>query len=310
MATAFTNTPVVCASDANFRAWGSEFSGQMASLGALWTQTTDTGQINWTTVTRPTVASTAAGYEIWQLNDSIGSSAPIFAKIEYGVALTTAEPQMWITVGPSTNGAGTLTGAWSSTRTICCSQVAIASTVTNYPSPMCVLEGCGFAAGFKLGATGSNGGYGFMAVARPCNNDGSVRSDAITVYTQSNAQGVVAHTTNFATNTKIGGQTSGAGLAGSSYCCVPGAAASTNTGTNFQAVSHLNSCPGFYSNNLLATVLGSEIGLNTQDAANLNGAALGFTFNYYCLGSGTVTTGLVGCSANNVINHTLIMAYQ
>jgi hypothetical protein len=94
--------------DAKFRAWGSANSTALASAGLV--QTADTGQINWTTVTKPGVASTKAGYEIWKFNDSLAGSKPVFIKFEYGTNGGTSSGGVWVSVGTGSNGSGTLTG--------------------------------------------------------------------------------------------------------------------------------------------------------------------------------------------------------
>jgi hypothetical protein len=90
-----------------FRAWGSGISAGFAAVGLV--QTADTGQINWTTVAAPTAAGTAMGYEIWRFADTLQATKPIFIKVEYGAGGNTQTPQMWVTVGTGTDGAGTLT---------------------------------------------------------------------------------------------------------------------------------------------------------------------------------------------------------
>jgi len=95
-----------------------------------WVQAAETGQVNWTTVTKPTVTNTAAGFEIWRMNDSLQATAPVFMKIEYGSGSNTAIPGLWITVGSATNGAGTLSGTMS-TRV---GPMAYSNAVNAYPS--------------------------------------------------------------------------------------------------------------------------------------------------------------------------------
>ena len=68
-------------SNANFRAWGSAISAALAAMG--WTQTADTGQVNWSTVTVP--AAGAYVYEIWQPADAFQTGpTQYFLKLEYG----------------------------------------------------------------------------------------------------------------------------------------------------------------------------------------------------------------------------------
>lgn len=95
--------------DAAFRAWGSAIGVALAALGFV--QTADTGQINWTTVTKPVSINTAQGYEVWRFADALQASAPIFFKIEYGCPTNTNLPGLWLTVGTGSDGAGTITGS-------------------------------------------------------------------------------------------------------------------------------------------------------------------------------------------------------
>jgi hypothetical protein len=92
--------------DAHFRSWGSAMSAAWAGLGFV--QTADTGQVNWTTVTRPLVLSTYQGYEVWKANDSLQSTCPIIFKIEYGSASTLANPGVRFTFGKGSDGAGSI----------------------------------------------------------------------------------------------------------------------------------------------------------------------------------------------------------
>lgn len=111
-------------SDAAFRAWGSGLSAALQAVGLV--QTTDTGQVNWTTVTRIGTQGTEVinGYEIYRLNDALQSTAPVFIKIEYGTLNGNSgslspigSPALFVTVGTSTNGSGTLGGLALSSRT-------------------------------------------------------------------------------------------------------------------------------------------------------------------------------------------------
>lgn len=98
--------------DAEFRAWGSAVGIKLALMGLV--QTSDTGQINWTTVVKPAGASASQGYEIWRFADSLQATDPVFIKLEYGSSsVASSIAGMWITVGTATNGAGTLTGTTS-----------------------------------------------------------------------------------------------------------------------------------------------------------------------------------------------------
>lgn len=123
------NTFVDQSSDAAFRTWGLEFNTKLSFVGMV--QTADTGQINWSTVTRAAISS-VAGYEIWKL-----SSGNLYFKIEYGSGTATTIPAFWITVGTGSNGSGTLTGQTSTRAEMGQVSTAIASTTTNYQSYLC-----------------------------------------------------------------------------------------------------------------------------------------------------------------------------
>lgn len=95
----------IVTTDAEFRARGLWISDQLTALG--WAKTADTGQIDWATVTKPTVANTVAGYEIRQSNDAF---ADIYVKIEYGSAANVGVIGFWWTFGAGSDGAGAITG--------------------------------------------------------------------------------------------------------------------------------------------------------------------------------------------------------
>lgn len=100
-------------SDAHFRQWGSDLHA--AFLGAGLTQTADTGQIDWVTVTRPTGANTTAGSEMWRFNDSLQATAPIFIKVDFrsGSNSSGNNVGVQIQVGTGSDGALSLTGLTS-----------------------------------------------------------------------------------------------------------------------------------------------------------------------------------------------------
>ena len=109
MATATVSRIYDNATDNNFKGWAQEISVQLAAFG--WVKTSDTGQIDWNTVSRPTAANNAVGYEIWRMDDALQSTAPVFLKIEYGSGASSAtQPGIWLQLGTATNGAGTLGG--------------------------------------------------------------------------------------------------------------------------------------------------------------------------------------------------------
>jgi hypothetical protein len=110
MATKTDNTIIAANdTDAHFRAWA-QFIHDVFALPSCWVNTSDTGQINLTTVVKPAAANTSQGYEIWRMNDTLQSTKPVFIKIEYGSGPAAATPAYWLTIGIGSDGAGTITG--------------------------------------------------------------------------------------------------------------------------------------------------------------------------------------------------------
>lgn len=130
MTTNSWSSPVDHTTDAGFRTWGSELNSKFAAVGM--TQTADTGQIDWTTVTLPT-GNTIAGYEIWELSGGF-----ITLRIMYGTANAAAMPEIQIQVGNGSDGSGNLTGTISGNTSIHnFNAQGMASTTTNYQSYLC-----------------------------------------------------------------------------------------------------------------------------------------------------------------------------
>jgi len=104
--TSWTSAPTHT-TDALFRAWGKGVSDAIAAVGFI--RTADTGQINWTTVTMPTVANTQQGYEVYRFNDTLQATAPLFFRVGYGSGSVLSYPSIWLTVGKGSDGAGAIT---------------------------------------------------------------------------------------------------------------------------------------------------------------------------------------------------------
>jgi hypothetical protein len=87
----------------NFKSWSQSISNAFSTFG--WTQTSDTGQVNWSTIVA--VPSSNYVYEIWKANDTQASTCPIYVKIEYGFNVSNVAIRL--TVGTGSNGSGTIT---------------------------------------------------------------------------------------------------------------------------------------------------------------------------------------------------------
>ena len=81
MATDTRSLSAYLADNATFQAWATGIDDQIKDMG--WVQTSDTGQVDVTTVARP-AAGAYAGYRIYRMDDSLQSTSPVFLKLEYG----------------------------------------------------------------------------------------------------------------------------------------------------------------------------------------------------------------------------------
>jgi hypothetical protein len=130
MATDQRTLPATFNTDADFRSWGSGLSAQFAAIGLV--KTADTGQIDWSTVLKPSGGSTQRGYEVWRFNDALQATKPVFIRIDFGAGLFANIPGILVTVGTGTNGAGTLTGQLSPAKALSAS--GIVATAPSYCS--------------------------------------------------------------------------------------------------------------------------------------------------------------------------------
>lgn len=89
--------------DAEFRAWGSTLSGV---ISALMTKVTQSGEINWTTVTKPSLSTTAQGFEVFRFTDSLHATYPLYLKFEYGSGGSASNPGIYLTIGKTIDGSG------------------------------------------------------------------------------------------------------------------------------------------------------------------------------------------------------------
>lgn len=106
MATAFSLLLSDCGNITNFKTWAQSISTAMSSVFG-WTQSSDTGQVNWSTISSVPSVNTYV-YEMWQPNDG---GTNFYLKIEYGLTGSSSYPNVRFSIGLSTNGAGSLTGS-------------------------------------------------------------------------------------------------------------------------------------------------------------------------------------------------------
>ena len=290
MANTLTLTsPVDHTSDAGFRTWGAEFHAALLSVGL--TLTSDTGQINWTTVTRSTIGL-SSGYEIWRFNDSLQATSPIFIKFEFGTA-TGNYPFMYITIGNGSNGSGTLTGLTSSKFNSGGStqswSPAFTSTITNYISRFVYNPTLGFF-GFvwKIGAAAADCACSGAFIFRSNDSSGAATPTTVNILAQS-IYPFVNNTSyyggmqclNYSTGAIYPPVTS-TPTYGGWYSIHPFASLTTSVGTSINLDPVFFLSPGINISVGLGRALRSEVGLGTVISATLVGST---PHNYIAIGS-------------------------
>lgn len=162
MTTATDTSPIDHTSTATFQAWGASVKAVLAAAGFV--QTADTGQIDWTTVSKPGT-NTLAGYEVWRMNDTQQASAPIFFRLSYGTFNVTDRVYITIQFGTGSNGSGTLTGSAAAIGLVQASGGAGTGSFTSY-----VATGEGYGSAIIKGGSGANF---WLSISRSCDSSGT-----------------------------------------------------------------------------------------------------------------------------------------
>lgn len=274
----FTTTQVIDhTSDAGFRAWVIDFQNLIQGAGLV--QTTDTGQINTATVTRPGT-STLAGYNIYKLPDS-----SLYFKIQYGTAANPTNPRIDIQTGEGSNGSGTLTGQLS-TSTTQNANVTPASTVTTYTSYCCVTNDF-FGVLWKTSAWGAGASPCFY-IEKTVDNTGAATSLG---YVQCRLNGGVG--VSFQSVRRSA--TAATYTATTSFCVVPGLPTSTlDASGNIQVYTHWGTFPTVLPMLHSCTVRLAEI----PDLNTFSVAMVGATSHTYLVLGSYVGAGDASASAS------------
>ena len=94
--------------DAAWRAWGLGVREALIACGLV--KTTDTGQIDFATATRPVANSTSGGYDVFRFDDDLQATHPVHIKVDYRTTDGGSSGNVFtirLTVGlGGTNGAG------------------------------------------------------------------------------------------------------------------------------------------------------------------------------------------------------------
>lgn len=304
MTTLQTNTPIDHTGDVAFRAWATEVSNSWAAVGLV--QTSDTGQINLTTATRPGVTGTA-GYQIWRFDDAMQATKPIFIRIQYGTASSATAPRMQVIVGTGSDGAGNLTNP-TAVFNITASATPT-STVTNYLSDFSCSEGF-FGMAWKIGSTSSVSS--FFAICRSVDSNGDADATGFSVYAfGTTGSGAATEQLRFRRSNETWSTLAtgaGGGSIGSPTCLIPGNNAdSTFVGADAQVYLHFGQFPRMTPIVGLVGVKAAEFGADSTFTA----AAVGSTpRTYLVLGGPHSGAGSFVAAYPNATPYTIAMLWE
>lgn len=291
MATSSWSSGALHDTDANFRIYGKELSDKLQAMSGL-TKTADTGQINWTTVTRAGINSDA-GYEIYYLNDSIHSTSPIYFKIYYGTGAATTNHRLRIEVATGSNGSGTLTGNGSGT--IQQWMIPSAGSATAYASYLCV--NTGFVGLFWKTTAAFAGGF---IIQRTCNADGTPNSKGCQLITNRASNNTSVYIRNWRFESTAAVYT--ADTAGWLGLVPQNVTDSSLQNLDKQIYATWGNFPDVRPMFGTAICVATEFSLGTT----MSVAMVGSTARTYIAGG----TNALGLCANNSGNYSLVMLYE
>lgn len=165
------------------------------------TQTADTGQCwtpNTATATWSSSVNTSFGYVIGEFNDALNTDYPVYIRFDFGNGAVDTNPQVWLTVGTSTNGSGTI-GGTSMTKGAALSGATPSSPSTNYPSYFVYNSTYGvLGMSYKVGGSNASGdtglAFGGFYLYRGSTSAGAENSDAVTLIYNNSPNGDTSST--------------------------------------------------------------------------------------------------------------------
>lgn len=160
---------------ANFKQWASAISAFFTTAG--WTQSADTGQVNWSTIAS-VPGSGAYVYEVWKPGDAL---TVFYLKVEYGNVSGTNCPSLRVTLGTLTNGSGTLAGYVTDAIKVNVNSFTAPSATTQYE---CDFSGDASRIGVMMWRNGINNCQQLFAVERSLNASGTYTSSYVTIWTK------------------------------------------------------------------------------------------------------------------------------
>jgi hypothetical protein len=113
----------------NYKQWAKAISDFFITAG--WTRSSDTGQVNWSTIATVPSNSITRDYEIFQPGDGLQT---FYVKVQYGTSSgsTNTSPLAQVTLSTATNGAGVQSGFITSSFQLGYNSVTVTSTSIQY----------------------------------------------------------------------------------------------------------------------------------------------------------------------------------
>lgn len=284
----YTST-VAHTTDAEFRAWGLQLSTALQACGLV--KTTDTGQVNWATVTRAGVSANA-GYEIYRFDDPLQSTRPIFLRFDFGTAGTTSTPRLMFTIGTGTNGAGTITGTIQATTQVTRTTPPNASGTTYVTHS--VASGY-FMLAWNMGGLGvATTGYAALMIERVKDDAGTVVDEGLYGIWTASGSTLVGGAYSWASTAWVGGVPSGTQIG----CMIPAAITSTTVGSDVQVFRHFGTMPRLRCAMGCLTYVNSEFSIGSTFSLALVGVT---AHTYLPLGVQGGTTAGVNATTAHVL---------
>jgi hypothetical protein len=235
---------------ANFKGWASAISAFFATAG--WTQSSDTGQVNWSTIST-VPGSSAYVYEVWEPNDGLTN---FYLKVEYGNQSSTNCPTVRLTISTGTNGAGTMTGYVLGPYNTNTTSYTAPSPSTTYE---CDFSGAAGRIGTMLWRNGINSCQQFFGVERSLNSSGAYTGTHVTLLTAGNSSNATGTQQSLVFGVGVAPAVASVGTSWTGWACrsacatAPGAAAAFNGAIPMDTVAP---AVGFFDFPLTAAGLG------------------------------------------------------
>jgi hypothetical protein len=163
-------------------------------LAAGLTVTTDTGQLDTTTIVATPAANSTMGYHVFKFPDALQATTPIIIKLTYSQSASST-PYVSVDVGSSTNGAGVVA--------VPLINVAVNSqtnhnTTTAIPSYACYVDGTfTMVLGYNYATGSNNNSISALVIDRARNTAGVAESSGFLVETPSAGQATNSQSRSF-----------------------------------------------------------------------------------------------------------------